>query len=162
MAISDLYYVRWRTDINRSSSALFDLKSRHVMYPCSKPLDCLQTRCIGSPSYANSRILMLVLTEITFHACRRDSAACRTLISCVMGFLLLGLYGCTSVAPQHTAPKSFDVPVAWSVANVSGSTGASSLTQWWSSFNDPLLTSLVAQALQSGTSVKSAQAALQQ
>jgi len=79
-----------------------------------------------------------------------------------MGFLLLGLYGCTSVAPQHTAPKSFDVPVAWSVANVSGSTGASSLTQWWSSFNDPLLTSLVAQALQSGTSVKSAQAALQQ
>ena len=54
------------------------------------------------------------------------------------------------------------MPVAWSVADVSGSTGASSLTQWWSSFNDPLLTSLVAQALQVGISVTSAQAALRQ
>lgn len=79
-----------------------------------------------------------------------------------MGFLLLGLYGCTSVAPQHTAPRPFDVPVAWSIANVFTTTGTSSLAQWWSRFNDPLLTSLVAKALQFNTSVKSAQAALQQ
>src|SRR5665647_717862 len=105
---------------------------------------------------------MLVLTEITFHACRPDSTACRTRISCVMGFLLLGLYGCTSVETQHTAPMPFDVPVAWSVANVFTTTGTSSLAQWWSRFNDPLLTSLVAKALQANTSVKSAQAALQQ
>lgn len=97
-----------------------------------------------------------------FHACCRNSAAHRTRISNATSFLLLGLYGCASVAPQHTAPRSFDVPVAWSIANVSATNGTSSLAQWWSRFNDPLLTSLVAQAQQFSTSVKSAQAALQQ
>ncbi len=76
--------------------------------------------------------------------------------------LLLGTCGCAAVVPPHTGAKSFDVPVAWSVTNVSTATEASSLTQWWSHFNDTLLTSLVTQALQSGTSVKNAQAALQQ
>jgi NodT family efflux transporter outer membrane factor (OMF) lipoprotein len=98
---------------------------------------------------------------ITLPACLRGNAKSRAGVSYATAFLFLNLYGCTAVAPQHTALKSFDVPAAWSIANVPGSTGESSLTQWWSSFNDPLLTSLVVQALQSNPSVKSAQAALQ-
>ena len=39
---------------------------------------------------------------------------------------------------------------------------ASPLAQWWQRFNDPLLSTLVTQALQANTSIRSAQAALQQ
>ena len=80
----------------------------------------------------------------------------------LVGCLMLALYGCASIAPQHTAPIAVDVPAAWSIADVSATTGIPSLAQWWSRFNDPLLGSLVAQALQANTSVKSAEAALQQ
>ncbi len=105
---------------------------------------------------------MLALTKKKFPAYFRDRVTCGVRVTNATVFLLLGLCACTSVAPRDASHKSFDVPVAWSVANVSQTTSTNSLTQWWSRFNDPLLTSLVAQALQSGTSVKSAQAALQQ
>jgi NodT family efflux transporter outer membrane factor (OMF) lipoprotein len=83
-------------------------------------------------------------------------------ISSALVFLLFSLCGCTSNAPPNLAPKSFEVPPAWSIANAYATTDASLLTQWWSRFNDPILTGLVAQAMQSGTSVKIAQAALHQ
>ena len=52
------------------------------------------------------------------------------------------------------------VPTSWSSAASPAS--ATSLAQWWQRFNDPLLTTLVTQALQANTSIRSAQAALQQ
>lgn len=58
------------------------------------------------------------------------------------------------------------VPTAWSttLSPTRDATPASpnSLAQWWQRFNDPLLGTLVAQALQANTSIRSAQAALQQ
>ncbi len=55
------------------------------------------------------------------------------------------------------------VPTAWSTAAPpTGAATARSLAQWWQKFNDPLLSALVTQALQANTSVRSAQAALQQ
>jgi NodT family efflux transporter outer membrane factor (OMF) lipoprotein len=39
---------------------------------------------------------------------------------------------------------------------------ANALAQWWQRFNDPLLSALVTQALQANTSIRTAQAALQQ
>jgi NodT family efflux transporter outer membrane factor (OMF) lipoprotein len=83
-------------------------------------------------------------------------------IQAVAGGLLLTLCGCASVAPQGAAAVAIDVPAAWSAAGVATMTGASSLAKWWLRFDDPLLGSLVAQALQANTSVRSAQAALQQ
>jgi len=80
----------------------------------------------------------------------------------VAACLMLALSGCASVAPQRAAPVTVDVPADWSAANVSAKTDASSLAQWWLRFDDPLLASLVAQALQANTSVKSAEAALRQ
>jgi multidrug efflux system outer membrane protein len=44
----------------------------------------------------------------------------------------------------------------------SPATSASTLAHWWQRFNDPLLSQLVNQALQANTSIRSAQAALQQ
>ncbi|MBW8365924.1 MAG: efflux transporter outer membrane subunit [Rhizobium sp.] len=76
--------------------------------------------------------------------------------------LMLALAGCASVAPPRAEPVAVDVPADWSATNVSATTGASSLVQWWLRFDDPLLASLVAQALQANTDVKSAHAALRQ
>ena len=68
--------------------------------------------------------------------------------------------GCASVAPQHAESVTVDVPPAWSVENTTA--GVASLVRWWLRFDDPLLGTLVAQALQANTSVRSAQAALAQ
>jgi outer membrane protein, multidrug efflux system len=48
------------------------------------------------------------------------------------------------------------------MAPAEGAAAATSLAQWWQRFNDPLLGTLVTQALQANTSVRAAQAALQQ
>jgi len=76
--------------------------------------------------------------------------------------LVLTLSGCASVGPQEPDRAVVDVPITWSVADVMPVAGATSLVEWWSRFDDPLLARLVAQALQSNTSVTGAQAALRQ
>ena len=89
------------------------------------------------------------------------------------GFGLLGLTsavallaGCAGLAPPDGRLPEAPVPAAWSAQAPSVTAGlaqpATSLAQWWQRFNDPLLTRLVTQALQANTSVRSAQAALQQ
>lgn len=80
----------------------------------------------------------------------------------VFGFLMLMQSGCVSVMPQSSTPAAINVPAAWSAADGAVKTGNSSLAQWWIRFSDPLLTSLVTQAMQANTSVKSAEAALRQ
>ncbi|HRF13747.1 MAG TPA: TolC family protein, partial [Candidatus Accumulibacter phosphatis] len=80
----------------------------------------------------------------------------------LVGSLLL-LCACTSVPPQDSALLPFAVPNAWSSATEARVTNASSsLAQWWLRFDDPLLGSLVVQALAANTSVRGAQAALRQ
>jgi NodT family efflux transporter outer membrane factor (OMF) lipoprotein len=74
--------------------------------------------------------------------------------------LVLTLYGCAAVPPPRSA--AVDVPAAWSMAGASATTGNPSLAQWWSRFDDPLLSRLVVQALAANTSVQGAEAALRQ
>lgn len=74
--------------------------------------------------------------------------------------LVFSLAGCASTAPQTDPNAGLAIPAAWSASTQPLSPTA--LAQWWQRFNDPLLTSLVTQALQTNTSVRSAQAALQQ
>ncbi len=72
--------------------------------------------------------------------------------------------GCASLAPTDDTLPQVAVPSEWS----SGGNGASqaaattSLAQWWQRFDDAVLTTLVEQALRANTSVRTAQAALQQ
>ena len=60
------------------------------------------------------------------------------------------------------------VPTQWSAAASVGRAAnttranADTLAQWWQNFNDPMLSTLVTNALQSNTTVRSAQAALRQ
>ncbi len=93
---------------------------------------------------------------------RSGAVARRLRIPALVSCLNLAVCGCASVAPQQAVQVAVDVPAAWSGADGAAMPGASSLAQWWVRFDDPLLASLVAQALQGNTSVKSAQAALRQ
>ncbi len=92
----------------------------------------------------------------------RRPAAYRLRSVPVIAGLTLALCGCASLAPQRAAGVAVEVPAAWSGASAATPAGASPLAQWWSRFDDPLLTDLVSQALQANTSVNSAQAALRQ
>ncbi len=81
--------------------------------------------------------------------------------------LAAALSGCTALVPQGPVLPETPVPAEWSAAaiwpsDLSTSAVTTSLAQWWQHFNDPLLSTLVTQALQANTSIRSAQAALQQ
>ena len=80
----------------------------------------------------------------------------------VPGFILLTQIGCTSLMSRPATPAALAVPAAWSASVETTGTGDPSLARWWLRFNDPLLSSLVAQAMQANTSVKAAQATLRQ
>ena len=83
-------------------------------------------------------------------------------------FLLLCLAACASGVPPAPPALGVVVPSAWSsaagntAAHVSANTSTTALPQWWQGFGDPQLTDFVQQALQAHTSVRAAQAALQQ
>ncbi len=72
----------------------------------------------------------------------------------------LALGGCASLTARPAAVPELAVPAQWSQAPQASN--ATSLADWWLRFNDPLLSSLVTQALQANTTVRSAQAALAQ
>ena len=79
--------------------------------------------------------------------------------------LAVTLAGCASSrAPTpRDDTQAMAIPPAWSATRAPDNQGQSaSLALWWHNFNDPLLTTLVTQALQANTSVRSAQGALQQ
>jgi multidrug efflux system outer membrane protein len=74
----------------------------------------------------------------------------------------LGLGGCSTWSPAGPALPDVAVPAAWSAAASTTTATTPPLAKWWERFNDPLLVTLVSQALQANTTVRSAQAALQQ
>lgn len=84
----------------------------------------------------------------------------RPVLPAVLALLLLA--GCAAVAPSAHDGLDVAVPTAWSAAAPPDSTAATPLAQWWERFGDLQLSALVAQALQANTTVRSAQAALQQ
>ena len=72
--------------------------------------------------------------------------------------------GCASLAPTDDTLPQVVIPPAWSAVGKGTAQGATatSLAQWWQRFDDAVLTTLVEQALRANTSVRTAQAALQQ
>lgn len=78
----------------------------------------------------------------------------------------LGLAGCAAVGPDY-APPATAVPAAWSRLDASVQPGARAeapgdLSLWWRRLNDPLLSKLVDEALQSSPDLRSAQARLRE
>lgn len=82
---------------------------------------------------------------------------------CVLA-IVLPLSACVSLTPPAPVLPGFALPAAWAAADASsgGAERDTALAQWWQRFDDPLLATLVTQALRANTSVKSAQAALLQ
>lgn len=76
---------------------------------------------------------------------------------------LATLGGCATVSPHQSATESPAVPSAWAGASATPpGVQPTSLAQWWQRFNDPLLSTLIEQALQTNTSIEGARATLQQ
>jgi NodT family efflux transporter outer membrane factor (OMF) lipoprotein len=83
-------------------------------------------------------------------------------IAAVLVAVAVAASGCASVVPNREAAlPAVAVPTAWSATARTGE-AATDLASWWRRFNDPLLTSLVNQALEANTDVRSAQAAQRQ
>ena len=75
----------------------------------------------------------------------------------------LCLAGCAGPAPPGALPPAVPaLPTAWDGLAPGLAAPATPLAQWWQRFNDPLLTTLVGQALQANTNIQTAQAALRQ
>lgn len=74
--------------------------------------------------------------------------------------LSLVLSACAVPTPRPGDLPAIQVPAQWSAATPLAS--PQSLAKWWQRFDDPVLTELVTQALQSNTDVRSARAALRQ
>lgn len=98
--------------------------------------------------------------SLTHHRLSRAALATTALV------LLLGLAGCAHNLPPLAPADTVPVPAQWSATPLDGADAttapAAALSGWWRAFNDPQLTGLIDQALQANTSVRSAQAALQQ
>jgi multidrug efflux system outer membrane protein len=76
--------------------------------------------------------------------------------SCPVWLLSVFLCACATQTAQTTAPPN--TPTLQALPSES----ADALVQWWQRFNDPLLSALIAQALQANSDVRSSQAALRQ
>ncbi len=74
------------------------------------------------------------------------------------------LGGCAAPLSQSAALRDVAVPGQWSTVTPTRPAveHAPALAQWWQRFNDPTMTTLVSQALQANTDVRTARAALQQ
>ena len=92
----------------------------------------------------------------------RDTAVGRFRIATVTTGLIVAVSGCAHLASPAAEPTTHDVPAAWSVASAAAAQGPASLAEWWSRFDDPLLSHLVDEALQANTTVTGALAALRQ
>ena len=95
-----------------------------------------------------------------------QQAGHRQPMACGRAALAAGLFsvlqGCAALLPSSAENQPIALPAEWSAAAPSASVASTSLAQWWERFNDPLLTTLVADALKSNAGVLSAQAALRQ
>lgn len=74
----------------------------------------------------------------------------------VVGTLAAVLAGCV-VGPDYQKPQTA-LPASWGVAKKAEQAGPPELTQWWQKLNDPILDSLIAQAVEASLDVASAKA----
>jgi multidrug efflux system outer membrane protein len=88
----------------------------------------------------------------------RDRRALQPLF---IGFVMMMLYGCFAVGPDYRAPD-ISVPGEWNKSLPGGLTAAlpeaQALAQWWKTFDDPELSSLMERAAVSNLDLKKARA----
>lgn len=75
--------------------------------------------------------------------------------------LALLLAGCAAVGPDYRSPE-VAAPAQWHTAHQSGSIDTAALAEWWKQFNDPVLDSLISDALAANTDLATARAKLRE
>lgn len=81
----------------------------------------------------------------------------------LLALVLTAVAGCASVTPSSAPAEPTVLPTAWAGSSAPAPHAAPTpLAHWWRRFNDPLLSTLIEQALQANTSVEVARATLQQ
>lgn len=79
----------------------------------------------------------------------------------ILGACLVGLAGCTTVGPDYQPPQT-SAPTNWSSALSGGLSGAAAdtnlLEQWWTVFNDPILSDLIERARAGNLDLRQAEA----
>jgi outer membrane protein, multidrug efflux system len=73
---------------------------------------------------------------------------------CTALLLVVGLSGCM-VGPNYRTPQA-PVPAAWSEAQPAEAQAGAAVAQWWTTFKDPVLESLIARAVQSNWDLRTA------
>src|SRR5215510_8143245 len=74
------------------------------------------------------------------------------------GLVLLASLGGCMVGPNYHAPQ-VPVPATWSAGHLGGAAGQAAVTtQWWTTFQDALLESLIARAVQANLDLRTAAA----
>jgi outer membrane protein, multidrug efflux system len=73
---------------------------------------------------------------------------------CTVLLLVVGLSGCM-VGPNYRAPQA-RVPTAWSEAQPAEAQAGAAGAQWWTTFKDPVLESLIARAVQANWDLRTA------
>lgn len=97
------------------------------------------------------------------HIQQMTSHRCAPLLVMLVGF---GLAGCVSVGPDYDPPATV-LPAAWSNLDpaarpVVSSEASADLSLWWQRLNDPLLSTLITEALQASPDLRTAQARLRE
>lgn len=80
----------------------------------------------------------------------------------VLVAVVFAVVGCASLASRDAALPETPIPSAWSRPGAHTGQQPTDLALWWQRLGDPQLTGLIDQALQAGTDVRSARAALLQ
>ncbi|MBI4825150.1 MAG: efflux transporter outer membrane subunit [Nitrospirae bacterium] len=71
--------------------------------------------------------------------------------------IMFGLSGCVTVGPDYVSPK-ISAPDKWNAGTDVRSDDAATLEKWWSTLNDPELTSLIERAVNSSLGIREAKA----
>lgn len=87
---------------------------------------------------------------------------CRRRLQTALLLSLLAVASCAPVGPNYSAPDP-QPPSDWHSDLSEGlSTGTADLSQWWTNFNDPVLSSLIKQAVAGNLDLRLAKARLQE
>lgn len=83
----------------------------------------------------------------------------RNALVCLSGIVVFGLTACSAVGPDYVRPE-LSMPEKWNVAYTSASDLVN--TRWWQQFNDPVLDSLITEAVRNNLDLRVATARVDQ
>jgi NodT family efflux transporter outer membrane factor (OMF) lipoprotein len=105
------------------------------------------------------------MTENETRRLSGDGKSFRKMVSVIVVAALLDLTSCAAVGPNYTPPVS-NAPAAWNTALQDGVTKESTdpqiLSKWWTVFDDPILSELIAESVNGNLDLKQAKSRIRE